>query len=212
MKSFLKNAFVLFIIITLHVSCGNSQQNPPSTPELVGPCEGCEAIFEYGEKILKSMDTLTGFEDSDEKLKIYGTIFMPDGKTPATDVILYVYHTNSDGIYPTQGDETNWGRRHGFIRGWIKTDDAGSYSFYTSRPGAYPGWTEPAHIHAIILQNDGKYYWIEEYIFDDDALVLDKHRNNENPRGGHSGVVKLQKENGIWVGKRDIILEKNILN
>lgn len=207
MKYFLSKVFILFIIATLYVSCGNPQQNTPNTPELIGPCEGCEAIFEYGEKKLKPIDTLPGFEDSEEKLKIYGTIFMPDGKTPAKDVILYVYHTNSEGIYPTRGDETNWGRRHGYIRGWVKTDDSGRYAFYTSRPGAYPGWTEPAHIHPIILQNDGKYYWIEEYIFDDDSLITDKHRNKDNPRGGHSGVVELQKENGMWVVRRDIVLE-----
>ena len=63
-----------------------------------GPWEGCEAIYEYGNKKLLPSDTLPDFESGGEKLKITGTIYQADGKTPAADVILYIYHTNADGI------------------------------------------------------------------------------------------------------------------
>ncbi len=70
-----------------------------------GPCEGCEAVFEYGDRKLTPTDTLPGFEENKPKLKITGTIYKKDEKTPAENVILYIYHTNREGEYATRGDE-----------------------------------------------------------------------------------------------------------
>ena len=50
------------------------------------------------------------------------------------NVIIYIYHTDQHGIYPTTGNETGWGKRHGFIRSWAKTGKDGKYTFYTFRP------------------------------------------------------------------------------
>ena len=175
-----------------------------------GPCEGCEAIFEYGERELSPTDTLAGFKKNGPKLKITGTIYQEDGETPAEDVILYIYHTNREGVYPTRGDEQGWARRHGYIRGWMKTNAEGKYTFYTFKPGSYS--SNPAHIHPIILEPNGKYYWLGSYRFADDPLLKDSHRKQETPRGGSDGILSLKKKNGLWVGKRDFILGKNIPN
>lgn len=69
------------------------------------PCEGCEAIYEYVDNVLTSVDTLPLFQQNEPKLKINGTVFKKDGKTPASDVIVYIYHTNREGIYQTKSDE-----------------------------------------------------------------------------------------------------------
>jgi protocatechuate 3,4-dioxygenase beta subunit len=142
------------------------------------------------------------------KLKISGTVYQDDEISPAKDVIIYIYHTNQSGIYPTNGDEKGWARRHGYIRGWMKTDDAGKYSFYTLKPGTIPSGDQPAHIHITILEPNGKYYWIESYIFDDDPLI--KNKDISHLRGGGSNILKLQIEDELWVGNRDIVLGKNI--
>ena len=42
--------------------------------------------------------------ESGEKLLISGTVYLPDGVTPAKDIIVYVYHTNIEGYYPKRGD------------------------------------------------------------------------------------------------------------
>ncbi|WP_207495098.1 hypothetical protein [Aridibaculum aurantiacum] len=205
----MKHLLIILFLTTLFSSCANSQKQP--TPHLVGgPCEGCEAVFEFGNKILEPVDTLPGFYEDGIRIKITGTIFQEDGRSPANDVILYVYHTNQKGIYPTKGDETGWAKRHGYLRGWIKTSSNGQYEFYTLKPAVYPDRTEPAHIHATILEPDGKYYWIEDYYFEGDNLLKQKHINPTSPRGGSTGVLTLKKEGDIWVGKRDIILGKNI--
>jgi len=140
--------YKLLAIIFILFSCSNAQNQNKIKPRLVGgPCEGCEAIFEYGERILSAVDTLPDFMEDGIKIKITGTIFQNDGKTPAEGVILYIYHTNQKGIYPTKGGETGWAKRHGYIRGWIKTGKDGRYTFYTLKPGIYPSRAAPAHIH-----------------------------------------------------------------
>jgi len=199
--------FILTIVLT---SCAGSQDQHQDNFRLVGQCEGCEAVFEYGDKELTPVDTLPDFQDQGRQIKVTGTIYQQDGNTPAENVILYVYHTDQNGIYATKGDETGRARRHGYIRGWVKTDKDGKYAFYTLKPGVYPDRSEPAHIHPVILEPNGKYYWLGSYYFEGDSLLSDKEINPDSPRGGSSGLLTLRKEGDIWVGTRDIILGKNI--
>lgn len=187
------------------------QQQPAIQARLVGgPCEGCEAVFEYGDRKLAPVDTLPDFNEKGPKLKVTGTIYQNDGTTPAEGVILYIYHTDQNGRYATRGNETGWARRHGYIRGWVKTGKDGKYAFYTLRPASYPGRSIPAHIHPIILEPDGKYYWLGSYHFADDPLLTEKERSPKSPRGGSSGLLSLRREGDLWVGVRDIILGKNV--
>ncbi len=203
-------------IITLSLtlllsSCANSQNRNEINVRLVGgPCEGCEAIFEYGDKKLSSIDTLPDFNDKGLKIRVTGTIYQNDGKTPAEGVILYIYHTDQSGIYATKGGETGWGKRHGYIRGWVKTGKDGRYTFYTLKPGTYPSRSSPAHIHPMILEPNGKYYWLGSYHFEGDPLLTDKEISPESPRGGSSGLLSLCKEGNVWIDERDIVLGKNV--
>jgi protocatechuate 3,4-dioxygenase beta subunit len=207
----MRKAISIFYLATLLAACANSQQQSLSTFRLVGaPCEGCEAIFEYGNKKLDATDTLPDFSAGGPQLKLTGTIYQPDGKTPAPGVILYIYHTNTSGIYPTQGNETGWAQRHGYLRGWIKTGSDGKYTFYTSRPGQYPSRTDPAHIHATIQEPDGRYYYLHDYYFSDDPLLSKEEASKTGLRGGDKRVLTLQPERGLLVGKRDIVLGKNV--
>lgn len=194
-------AFILF-------SCARSQE---SKPRLIGNCEGCEAVFEYGNEELDATDTLPGFEEAEKRLKLSGTIYEPDGETPAEGVVLYIHHTNAAGIYPTKGDEENWAKRHGYIRGWIKTGPDGTFTFYTQVPGSYPTGDNPAHIHPYILEPNGNYYWLESYFFEGDPLLQPEHLE-EDPRGGSSGKVVLEREKDMYHVQRDFILGKNIPN
>lgn len=184
-------------------------QHQQQTSNLIGSCEGCEAVFEFGRKKLKATDTLPDFNSQSQRIKIYGVVYKQDGKTPAGDVILYVYHTDHEGVYPKKGTETGWGRRHGYIRGWMKTDRDGRYAFYTFKPASYPSRTDPAHIHLTILEPDGKYYYVADYFFEDDVLLKAKDRNPATARGG-LGILSFRKEGGLQVGERNIFLGKNI--
>lgn len=183
-----------------------------ATRHVGGPCEGCEAIFEFGNKTLGPVDIMPDYKDSGPKMEISGTIYKRDGRTPAKDVILYTYHTDQTGIYPVKGDEKGWGKRHGWIRGWIKTDASGKYKFLTLMPAPYPGRDNPAHVHAIVKEPSVNEYWIDDYLFEGDPLLSEKHRASQNQRAGN-GILKPGKTKaGILLAHRDIILGLNIPN
>ncbi|MDQ6763632.1 MAG: hypothetical protein M3015_13515 [Bacteroidota bacterium] len=203
------------LIISLH-SCG--QTNSPkklyadkNDTVVGGSCEGCEAVYEspVSFKDLKNVTILPDYNEAGPKMQLSGIIYKADGKTPAPDVILYVYHTDQTGNYTAKENATGWGKRHSYIRGWLKTNAKGEYKIYTLRPAPYPQRNAAAHIHAIIKEPGKSAYWIDEYLFDDDPLVTADVKA-KLPKHGGMGLIKLHKENGILMGHRDIILGVNI--
>lgn len=202
----MKTVIAVISSTLLLYACTNAQST--NEPKLVGaPCEGCEAVFEYGNKSLNPTDTLPDFQEGGPRIKISGTVYQIDGKTPAKNVILYVYHTNQDGYYVPKENAQDWGKRHGYIRGWVKTDKNGNYEFYTLKPAPYPNRTDPMHIHYTVLEPNGRHYWIDDAVFEGDPR-LGEYNPNE-ARGGN-GLVNLKQTNGLLSGKRDIILGKNV--
>ncbi|OOG70665.1 intradiol ring-cleavage dioxygenase [Algoriphagus sp. A40] len=195
---------LIFCSIFLSINCSGQSRKPVG-----GGCEGCEAIFEFGEKTLTNVDTLPEFDNSEPKLKLTGTVFQQDGKTPAKDVILYIYHTDPTGIYPKKGNETGWAKRHGYLRGWVKTDQSGHYAFYTFRPAAYPDRSDPEHIHLTVKESDKNEYYLDDFVFGNDPILTDKKRKLLSNRGG-SGIGNPQPESGMLTFRRDIILGLNI--
>jgi len=193
------------------ISCQSQSNKSESSRKVGGPCEGCEAIFEYGQKILTSYDTLPDFQNNEPKIKIVGTVFQKDGKTPASNVILYIYHTNRKGIYEKKGNETDWGKRHGFIRGWVKTNENGEYTFFTFRPAAYPDGREPEHIHMTVKESDRNEYYVDAIMFIDDPKLTTSVKQDLKNRAG-SGIVELKTEDGILMARRNIVLGLNIPN
>ncbi len=192
-------------LIILSFACSTAQDRIVG-----GPCEGCEALLEYGNRNLEPIDTLPGFETANEKIKLSGIIYKSDGKTPAQGVIIYVYHTDQKGIYPTKGSETGWDKRHGYIRGWMKTNEKGEYTFYTFRPASYPNSTVAQHIHITIKEPGLIPYYIDSYHFADDPNYKE---DNSSRHRGSNGLVSLKKsDQGLLVATRDIILGKNIPN
>lgn len=176
-----------------------------------GACDGCELIYQGMPENFGWETALAGANEPGEPMEISGTIYQFDGKTPAANVILYVYHTDAAGEYSTAAGQT-LARKHGHLRGWMKTDGAGRYKFRSIKPAAYPGRKDPAHIHPLVKEPDKNEYYIDEYLFDDDPLLTAQERARQEKRGG-SGIIRLAKnENGIWIGRRDIVLGLNIPN
>jgi protocatechuate 3,4-dioxygenase beta subunit len=195
-------------------ACGQSssqQQIERSQQTVGGRCEGCEAIYEskIPFEALNEVDTLSTFNEQGPKLVISGTVYKSDGKTPAPDVVLYVYHTDQSGKYRVIGNETGWGRRHGSIRGWMKTNAKGEYRFYTIRPASYSQTGPPAHIHVTVKEPDKNEYWIDDFHFEDDPFFTPEMRRTQQNRGGN-GILKLIKKNGLFYGQRNIYLGKNV--
>lgn len=206
-------AVLPLMLLTFLSACSQNPENgsaPSSERAVGGRCGDCEAVLEYGEKNLAWVDTLPDFHDEGPKLMVSGTIYKRDGKTPAKDVILYIYHTDQTGEYPRKEDEQGWAARHGYIRGWIKTNADGRYKFYTLKPGAYPGGGNPAHIHPVIKEPGIEGYWIDEFLFDGDPYLTAGIRGSQQGRGG-KGIMKTRTgKDGILLAERDIILGQNV--
>lgn len=202
-----RTAFLLiFYVIT-----GCAQQTDKNEKQVGGNCESCDLMFEGMPTTLSWQTSLTDANEPGEPMIISGTIFKRDGKTPAPNVVLYVYQTNSKGLYSKASGQTQ-AVRHGHIRGWMKTDDQGRYEFRTIRPVAYPNSKIPQHIHPIIREQGLSLYWIDDFVFEDDPLLTASEISKLENRSG-SGIIKLTKNSqGVWVGARDIILGKNIPN
>lgn len=204
----MKNIFIIPVCLMLFTSaCSYAQQEKERR---VGDgCEDCELMFEGMPGTLNSRTTIAGPDEKGERMIIRGTIFQKDGKTPASEVIVYFYHTNNKGEYTPAPDQAQ-GKRHGHLRGWIKTGKDGTYEIKSIRPASYPNGRNPQHIHAIVKEKNTALYWIDEYVFDDDPYLDASQRSHARNRGG-AGVIKLKKNSaGTWEGKRDIILGLNI--
>jgi protocatechuate 3,4-dioxygenase beta subunit len=186
-------------------------QSDRETTKVGGGCDGCNIIFSQSPAFdqLDWVDTLPDFNECGQKMVISGIIYQADGINPASNVILYVYHTDQTGHYSPGENQTGPAKRHGRIRGWMKTNERGEYKFYTLKPVAYPSRHIPAHIHPVIKELFFNEYYIDEYLFDDDPLLTASERKKQEGRGGN-GIVVLKEKGGMIYGERNIYLGRNI--
>ena len=202
----------------LSLSNCNSQNTRKETNTLSNDFDKSMPFYYKMPKKLSSTDTSPAYKENGQKILLTGTIYQIDGKTPASNVILYYYQTNTNGIYATKESEkrnmpkNKLGQTHGYIRGWLKTDEQGKYSIYTVKPGTYPSRDEPAHVHITVDdKNMEEPYYIDDFVFDNDPLLNTQRRKKMENRGG-SGVIRFVQKNNLWVGERNIILGLNIPN
>ena len=213
----MKSISAIPILLALMVceACAQPNSNSSTSAKSVGGgCDGCTGIYDNAPSFagLGWTDTLPDFGEKGPKLIVYGTLFQSDGKTPAPNVILYIYHTDQKGHYTPSPSQSGQGRRHGYIRGWIKSGADGKYKFYTLKPAPYPGNSIPAHIHPIVKEPGINEYYIDEFVFSDDPFVDERYRSRQECRGG-CGIITLTKSaDGTLLCKRDIVLGKNIPN
>lgn len=210
----MRRLIAVFLAANYLSSAGVWAAEAPAAPRepIVGlPCEGCDAVFDGRPAALTSTARIAPPGEPGEPMRIMGTVFAPDGR-PAPGVIVYAYHTNIHGVYPR--DERGKGRagsRHGFLRGWVKTDDKGQYRFDTIRPVGYPGTDIPAHVHMHVIEPGRCTYYIDELLFEDDPrLTPEDRRKAERGRGGRGFTAPRKDAGGIWTVTRDIVLGEGI--
>jgi protocatechuate 3,4-dioxygenase beta subunit len=163
------------------------------------PCSKCIAPENLSASI-----TINDKDEPGEHIVISGTIFRPDGKTPAGGVVLYVYHTDASGYYSKDDDPYN-----PKLRGWMRTGADGRYEFRTIKPAPYPRRDTPAHIHAQIYSDTIPEYSIDDYWFEGDPLINPIQKKKLlTGRGGPGSIVTLRRESdGSLQGVRNIVLD-----
>lgn len=194
MSAEMKGICVAFFVNILTLSCKNSTGSSASTVAMTDTLQ------------LSSKTHVTADGEPGEPMIISGTIYLPDGKTPAQGAILSVWQTDAKGYYIEGGGGA--GELHPRLHGRMKTGTDGRYEFRGIKPGQYPSHTTPAHVHAHISAPDFPEYALV-YYFEGDDLITEENRSKLNSNhGGTPSIISLTKnENGILIGHRDIILE-----
>lgn len=194
----------VLMVAALGIAIRAADAGPRPTP---GPdCTDC-AHYEAPAELTSTM-VIPAAVWHGEPLIVEGTIYQPDGHTPASGVLLYAYHTNPAGIYPRPAGEYGQARWHGALRGWLRTTCDGRYRIETIRPGRYPDGGIPAHIHMTVMPEGGKEYFIDDIVFTDDDLVDARYRAREPGVGGSGIVTPVKDASRTWRVTRDIVLPK----
>jgi protocatechuate 3,4-dioxygenase, beta subunit len=140
--------------------------------------------------------------DKDLPMIVSGTVFESDATTPASNILIYFYHTDSEGIYGRKGEP-----KHGHFRGWMLTDARGRYEFRSIKPASYPNSTISAHVHMTVTGKNFQEDWIDSILFEGDRFISERERNQAGKKGGFNPILKLEKgADGILRGTRDIKL------
>ena len=209
-RDFLKNASVAAIAFPFLISCktGTLAQKTENELSLIkknAMPPGTEARGAIDVPDNVSWKTaLSKKSDRDEPMIISGTIFQPDGRTPAPNILIYFYHTDSDGYYG-RGSEV----RDGHFRGWMLTGANGKYEFSSIKPAPYPNRTEAAHVHMTLTGKNFKEDSINAILFEGDKFIKPEERNSVGKWGEHNPILKLEKgADGILRGTRDFKLWK----
>lgn len=208
------NQYALLFLIVVSCNAENlTEENPPNAIAPENEIDDANCNWCGTSEVPRDASWHTVIPPSTEpgeRLIISGTVFDPDGKSPAEGVIIYVHHTNAKGLYPKRGNEVGNGKYHGYLRAWMKTDSSGRYEFETIRPAPYQTHGgEPAHIHYNVAGSEHPEYWLTALWFDDDPRVTEEQLENVQRSGGSSNVTSLTRgKNGILRGTRNITLEK----
>lgn len=213
------------LCITMVILSGCNIENPPPTPvnatpnhpgeRIGGACEEgyCELMYVGMPAVISSVDTSDGWYEMGQRLVVSGTVYRPDGTTPAKDVVIYYHHTDHNGYYSPGKERPEDQTRHGHLRGWVKTDQQGHYTICTLRPAPYPDRSQPAHIHWLIKEPDiANEYWADDLMFEDDELLLPFLEGNKPEYRCGNGIVAITMKGNVQMATRDFTLGLNIPN
>ena len=140
--------------------------------------------------------------DKGDAMEISGTVFNADGKTPAPDTLIYLYHTDFEGYYGRNGEP-----KHGRYRGWMLTDAKGRYSFRSIKPAPYPENRFAAHIHMTVTTEKLREDSIDSILFEGDRLISAHERSQAGRKGGFQPILSFEKgKDGILRATRNIQL------
>ena len=203
---------VTIAFFILAVTCNGQQVKQSSDRIIADYCDGCDLMYE-GIPLLKDISSETSLATKEEpgtRFELTGIVYQKDGKTPAKDIVLYIYHTDAHGLYsPVKGQLH--AKRNGHLRGWVRTDNKGLFKLKSIRPMPYPNARIPAHIHIVVKEPHKTLYYIDEVWFADDSLITSEMKRKAEQRGGNL-IISLTKQGDTWKGNLKITLGLNIPN
>jgi len=108
---------------------------------------------------------------------VKGQLFKPNGRVPANNVLVHMYHRDHAGFDfgPNDSSLTTWR-----LQGWVRTDADGKFEFHTIRPAPDHIGREGGHIHFTIVSSDfGKQWAPKIHLLDDGGFTANEKRASE---------------------------------
>ncbi len=195
----MKNLIITLTLVSLLSS------NVTATAQDLASNKDNNPIFDYSERYLNNTDSIPDFEAKAQKLVITGTIYQSDGKTPAKDVILYIFQPDENGNYNLKRDANR--KRYVYHRAWIKTDADGKYTFYTFMPGKLIRSKELKQIRRIIKEPGKDAYDMAPFFFNDDPLIPDLTLACRAE--AVKSMLRINEKDGVFIATKDIKLSKS---
>ncbi len=150
-----------------------------------------------------SSATLVAYDEPGEPLQVTGTVYGPDGVTPAAGVEIYAYHTDAEGLYCATDDNTD-----PRLKATVRTGADGRYQLRTIKPAPYPGGGIPAHIH-FQLSAGGFPDQRTDLNFAGEPHLSARAKERSASRGRFGSIRPLEKSTGgAWHVVFDLKLRK----
>ncbi|HXE75097.1 MAG TPA: hypothetical protein VNN18_05620 [Candidatus Xenobia bacterium] len=153
-----------------------------------------------------------------EHLIVRGTVYAPDGVTPAGGVQLTAHQADAQGYYclppSAERDQTlprdncpDEPPRSARIRGSLTTDAQGRYEFHTIKPGSYPHSRNPAHIHFKASGAGYPEQYPHDLNFAGDPFLSAAEVAAARPAGKFNYICEPQRERNALVCEYNIRLQ-----
>jgi len=144
---------------------------------------------------------LAGPKEPGERVRIRGTVYGPDCKTPLPKALLDVWQADAKGNYHGENEAYR-------LRGQLLTNERGEYEFESVKPGNYgdaTGW-RPAHFHFTISSPGHKPLTTQLYFKGDPYLGHDMCGPDCHSDDPHR-IIELAKAPKGLAGTFDIVLK-----
>lgn len=176
------------ILFVLFLTC-----NGPQSPGDIEDEKNCIDL-EVGQK---GFIQLAKSDEPGEPLVIYGKVIDRKTNQPVKGASLFLYQTDSTGIYNASGAPDDQAR----IRGTLHTNENGCFKIKTILPGDYPGEKNSRHLHYVI--NAKGYKELK-------SILFFKGFTTTNITGqGPLSVLDIKKgKDDTWIGTIDINVER----
>ena len=143
----------------------------------------------------KGFIQLANNNEPGESLIVFGKIVDAKTKKPLRDVSIFLYQTDSKGIYSSSGRD-----EEARTRGTVYTNENGCFKIKTILPGDYPGQKNSRHLHYVINA--------EGYAQKKSILFFKGFTTSNITGQGPLIVLDIRKdETGTWIGSTDFYLE-----
>jgi protocatechuate 3,4-dioxygenase beta subunit len=177
------------MLVVLFLTCNGNYQIPESNKQ-----EQYCMELKPGQK---GYIQLAKKEEPGESLVIYGKIINGTTHQPVPDVSLFLYQTDSSGIYSPSGGTDQQAR----IKGTVQTNESGCFRIQTILPGDYPGRKNSRHLHYVI--NAKGYQEVKSILFFKGFTTP-----NISDQGPLSILDIKKDKDGKWVGTIDLQMER----